>query len=199
MGKSSSMTEIHSHLIKCYPQCKEYFKKVYGIEKIKPTNDTVIVAVTRTVIGQMLSRKAASTISDRVFRKLNDEHKASIYNLSLKDLLACGLSSRKSRALTEFAAKYAERPEYFENWRYLNANDLSREVNQHWGMSNWTASILGIFYFGNEDIFPSNDGTISKALKLIENDSIMIDPIQCAPYRSYLAMYLWKLVDDRII
>lgn len=66
-------------------------------------------------------------------------------------------------------------------------------------MSDWTASILAIFHFGHEDVFPHNDGSINRALSKIGYVPENFDPLPAALYRSYLAMYLWSILDRNII
>jgi len=72
-------------------------------------------------------------------------------------------------------------------------------TNKHWGLSNWSASILAIFYFGFEDVYPENDGSIRRVTRLLEQKGITFDPEQASPYRSYLALYLWEILDRKMI
>lgn len=76
---------------------------------------------------------------------------------------------------------------------------LFAEVNKHWGLSHWSASMLAIFYFGLEDVYPINDGSIKRVTSLLEQRGIIFEPEKAAPYRSYLALYLWEILDRKLI
>ena len=79
-------------------------------------------------------------------------------------------------------------------------NTLCESVCGFWGMSEWTASILAIFHFGHEDVYPNGDGSLRRAEKLVSmmrfDDDYRIRSDLAAPYRSYLALYLWKALDE---
>ena len=55
--------------------------------------------------------------------------------------------------------------------------------------------MLAIFYFGFEDVYPLNDGSIKRVTNLLEQRGIKFEPEKAAPYRSYLALYLWAILD----
>ena len=55
--------------------------------------------------------------------------------------------------------------------------------------------MLLIFYFGYEDLYPEGDGSIKRIIESFETKGIKIIPENSAPYRSYLALYLWEILD----
>ncbi|MDP2513857.1 hypothetical protein Q8W17_01490 [Photobacterium damselae subsp. piscicida] len=64
---TSCMSEIiRKHLMCTYPALAEHIQKCDVIEEKKPSDDKVLTILIQTVIGQMLSRKAAETIFNRV-------------------------------------------------------------------------------------------------------------------------------------
>lgn len=191
-------------LIICsHPHLKGLVQTVGNLKIISRAKCSIPEAVARTVISQMLSTKAAATIRSRLTAAALSSGANEISLLSVQDLLAGGVSRAKARAITEFRSCYDNDPTSFDGWRTLSKEDLFREVNKCWGLSNWSAGILGIFYFNNKDIFPENDAGISKAIKLLESKKLIngevITPEQCKPYRSYLALYLWRFLDDGLL
>lgn len=44
-----------------------------------------------------------------------------------------------------------------------------------------------------------NDGSIKRITGLIEQKGITFDPEKAAHYRSYLALSLWKMLDQKLI
>ena len=138
----------------------------------------------------MLSRKAASTIIHKAEILAAQEGKNEIALLSEKEIQSCGISSSKAKAIKLFAEQYFNDVNRYENWRNLESVRLFAEVNNHWGLSHWSASMLAIFYFGFEDVYPVNDGSIKRITGLLEQKGITFEPDKAAPYRSYLALYL---------
>lgn len=194
---SNSITEneIKYIFIKECPELKKYFTQV-SINKILSKNISVVEAISRIVIGQMLSRKVSNVIINRA------ENIAGVYNIALlseTEMRVCGISNSKARAIKLFAEQYFNDVPYYENWRNLESDKLFAEVNKHWGLSNWTASMLAIFYFGFEDVYPVNDGSIKRVTHLLEQKGIVFDPDKAKPFRSYLALYLWEILDKKLI
>lgn len=190
-------------IIDTHPHLAGLVERVGTLKIISRKKSSVPEAVARTVISQMLSTKAAATIRSRVALVAESSGINEISSLSTQDLLSCGVSRAKARAITEFRSSYENNPEYYERWRSLPKETLFQEVNKCWGLSNWSAGILGIFYFSNKDIFPDNDAGIARAIRLLEAKKLVkksvVMPELCKPYRSYLALYLWRFLDDGLL
>jgi len=155
-------------------------------------------AVLKVVTGQMLSRKAAETIYQRLRLELNDS-KGEVSQISYDAMIKCGLSRRKAKAIIEFSKEYSKNPSQYEAWRHLAYNELEAEVSSFWGMSKWTASMLAIFYFANPNVFPEGDGTLKKAKTLLSEGGVILSIDKAAPYKTYLAIYLWKFIDEKML
>jgi DNA-3-methyladenine glycosylase II len=192
-------TKIKETIRIANPGLSDYLDQVTTIEALRPKATTVVSAVTKIVVGQMLSRKAANSILERAESLTFIEGKREIALLSTEGLRSCGISNSKAKAIKLFADQYYEDCDQYENWRNLGADDLFREVKRHWGLSDWTASMLAIFYLGLPDVYPVKDGSIKRVTKLLEQRGIMLEPEKAAPYRSYLALYLWKILDKKLI
>jgi DNA-3-methyladenine glycosylase II len=190
---------IKINIIENFPNLIDYFLAIPSVGEIKPSNSTVINAVTEIIVSQMLSRKAAGTIIHRAESLAIKRDKNEIALLSPEEMRSCGISSSKAKAIKLFAEHYYSDVEKFENWRNLDGSRLFYEVNKHWGLSHWTASMLAIFYFGLEDVYPVNDGSIKRVTRILEQEGITFDPEKAAPYRSYLALYLWEMLDQKLI
>lgn len=169
------------------------------IRKISPSGLSVLDAVISVIIGQMLSRKAAQTIRERAFSEAQKQGKDTPAKLSHTELRSCGLSNNKIKAVHKFYQRYESDVDKYEGWKALNHEELVSAVDSEWGMSKWSASILAIFHFGMPDVYPIGDGTLIKAEKKLEEIGIDIDPNKARPYRSYLALYLWAIIDEGLI
>jgi DNA-3-methyladenine glycosylase II len=190
---------IKNHLIALYPLLTDYLSDLHVIQGLETKDISVLDAISKIVIGQMLSRKAASTIVHRAESLAAKEGKCEIALLSEGEMRSCGISGSKAKAIKLFAEQYFNDVDGYENWRNLDSDRLFYEVNKHWGLSHWTASMLAIFYFGFEDVYPINDGSIKRATNLLEQKGITFEPEKAAPYRSYLALYLWEMLDRQLI
>ena len=186
------------HLRKVYPQLAHIFDAIGIVTLPSPSSASVADAVTRHIVGQMLSSAAAATIYNRLILK-SETCKCLPWQLENSQLLECGLSRGKSRAIREFGLRYDSEPEKIEAWRYIPYSSLKQEMRSYWGISDWTAAMLAIFHFGHSDIFPVNDGSISRAITMIEdrfyNRKDYFDPTLASPYGTYLALTLWASLD----
>jgi DNA-3-methyladenine glycosylase II len=192
-------TGIKEKITIACPPLAGYLSNMTPIQLLHPKDITVLDAVSKIVIGQMLSRKAARTIIHRSESLAAKDDKCEIALLSEEEMRSCGISGSKAKALKLFAEQYFNDVDRYENWRNLDSEKLFAEVNKHWGLSHWSASMLAIFYFGFEDVYPVNDGSIKRITGLLEQKGITFDPVKAAPYRSYLALYLWEILDQKLI
>lgn len=198
--------EAKIYLAHTYPDHADLFELIPPVEQISGKTANVPEAVLRVVIGQMLSRAAARTIFDRVITTARMEQ-SEPWMLEASRLKSCGLSSSKSKTIIEFRHKYLTHPAKYDRWPTLAHEVLQEEICEHWGMSYWTAGILSLFYFGNEDVFPKGDASLEKAIRKLtarcankkRHNIKVLDAEQASPYRSYLALYLWRALDSEFI
>lgn len=194
--------EVFGYILTAYPKLEKELLSIGSLGLPMVGEVCVADAVTKTVIGQMLSRQAAQTIYGRIDNTRLEQKLGGAWMLTLEELKEQGVSGRKAKAIREFGAKYDSDPAFFESWRKLQHHEVVTEVSKHWGLSNWTADILSIFYFGLEDVFPEKDGTIQRAVNIINGKHYAnhsFNPNKASPYRTYLSLYLWQMIDQSII
>jgi DNA-3-methyladenine glycosylase II len=78
----------------------------------------------------------------------------------------------------------------------MGSKELITDVTRLKGVGPWTASILAMFHFAHQDLFPIQDSSLRKAMSLLKDQGILIIPERAQPYRSYLACYLWDMLDQ---
>jgi DNA-3-methyladenine glycosylase II len=181
------------------PGLSSYLGQIPDLNVLERRDVTVVDAVSSIVVGQMLSRHAANTILQRTRRLASTQGKGEIALLSADDLRTCGVSNAKVKAIKLFADQYYDDVRRYEGWYLLTQDELFRAVKVHWGLGDWTASMLALFYFAHEDVYPTNDGSIQRVTKRLLEQGITFDPSDAAPYRSYLALYLWDILDKSLI
>ncbi len=194
--------KIKRYLQAQYPMHAGVLGKVATIPRLHRRDMALPEAVVRVVTGQMLSSKAAHSIYQRVRDKASDLGLGS-WLLDYESLRGCGLSGSKARTICEFGIRIGTDASALDHWYSLSAEDLAEEIGCHKGMGDWTASIIALFYVGHEDVFPYADGSIRRAIGLLEgkrrSKKHRVDPELAAPYRSYLALYLWRALDTGVI
>lgn len=195
--------KIKRYLQSRYPNHAGLLGQVATVPKLRRREMVLPEAVVRVVTGQMLSSKAAQAIYQRVQNRAAELGKNGSWLLDLESLRACGLSGSKARTIFEFGKFVGSNPRALDHWYALSADELAREIGRHKGMGAWTAAIIALFYVGHEDVFPHGDGSIRRAIQLLEGrrrlKKFRVDSDLATPYRSYLAMYLWRALDTGVI
>ncbi|WP_114416162.1 DNA-3-methyladenine glycosylase family protein [Marinospirillum perlucidum] len=189
------------HLLAAYPRLSNLLQKVPAFEALEPQAIPIPEAITKIVVGQMLSRTAADAIYHRLTQKRTACQQEGAWQLSEADLLGCGLSRRKVRTIREFADFYERDQFKVESWRNLDHEQLRAVVSEHWGLSHWSADMLAIFHFAMPDVFPENDGAIIRVRQTLEKHYLTgpLEPEFARPYRTSLARYMWALLDRKIL
>ena len=154
----------------------------------------------RAVAGQQLSVKAARSIWGRVETACADAPLVEAFCARRgKDLRACGLSNAKVKTL--LAIGEAARAGRLEGdaLRALEPHQRAAELTALWGVGQWTADMANMFWFGEEDIWPDGDVAARKTLERLTSPrrKTVRTAQRFAPYRSYLALYMWRWVDAR--
>lgn len=154
----------------------------------------------RAIVGQQLSTKAARSIWARV------EQAAADAGMPIPEFLAaerhevlrgCGISRNKIRALGEIRAAHLDGRLDGERLRGLDHAAVTQELSSIWGVGQWTCDMAALFYCRCPDVWPQQDVTVQKTF------SRLIGPrrkpskwaARFAPHRSWLALYMWGLVD----
>lgn len=159
-------------------------------EKLLPS-----VHLCRSVVGQQLSGKAAESIWDKFLSLANGRDVLKfIQSTEIALLRECGLSAAKAKALKEISDAFLS-GRIIENSLFdLDHIERSRQITSIWGIGQWTADMLNIFYFGEQDIWPEGDLAAVKTLEEFTTRKSI--PAKFRPYRSILAMYMWKYRDS---
>jgi DNA-3-methyladenine glycosylase II len=196
--------KVKRYLQVCYPEISDLFEQATTVPKLKKRDIPLQEAVVRVVTGQMLSSQAAQTIYDRITTKAAEQGLFGSWQLDHETLTGCGLSNSKARTICEFYSRVGTDVTTLDQWYKLPPDALLNEIKGYWGMGDWTAGILALFYVGHEDVFPSGDGSLTRAIGLIQQRTSgkrgeAFNAERASPYRSYLALYLWNFLDSGIL
>ena len=163
-------------------------------------------ALVRTIAYQQIHARAAEAILGRLL----ELHPEKLWPtpeilLAMDDatLRACGFSARKAATLKAIAAgavsglvpsrKQAEQ---------MPEEELIARLTQLPGIGRWTVEMLLIYTLEKMDIFPVDDFGVREGYRLLKkldqqpNRKAMQEiGLQCRPYRTIAAWYLWRVLE----
>ena len=156
----------------------------------------------KIIINQQLSIHSSNTIFQRLKDAIPNSELISpriIINFENKILRNIGISYSKISFMKETAKYFIEYPDAIEKWEKLNDEDAKIEIQNLKGFGPWSANIILLFYLGRNDVFPYNDSTLQKAYYKIYGKHLSPNLLElnwARPYRSIIARYFWKWVDN---
>jgi DNA-3-methyladenine glycosylase II len=162
-------------------------------------------ALAEMIVYQQLAGKAAASIHGRFVAALGGEVTPETVLAATPELLAsCGLSGAKAASIRDLAEKVATGDIELERIGRLSDADIAEHLVQVRGIGPWTADMFLLGTLGRLDVWPTGDYGVragfAKAWDLEEIPTpkvlgVLGDPFQ--PYRSLVAWYCWRVVDDR--
>lgn len=155
----------------------------------------------RAILGQQVSLAAASTMVDRLVRRVGDPAPApflafprpeAVAALGHQGLIELGLTRAKAASIHGLALADLD----WEHLRTAPAEQAEAELDALPGIGPWTASYVRMRTLGDRDAFPAADLGVIKALRaLLPKEPT---PVQIAalaeswrPWRAYATLHLW--------
>jgi AraC family transcriptional regulator of adaptative response / DNA-3-methyladenine glycosylase II len=156
----------------------------------------------RTVLGQQVSVRAATTLSGRLARALGDPATtpfpgidrhfptaAQVARAGESAIAAIGLPRPRARALVALAEAFAGGAVRLE--RASDPEAAKATLLDLPGVGAWTAEYLSMRALGWPDAFPASDLALRKALGGVTPREALARAEAWRPFRSYAAMHLW--------
>lgn len=160
--------------------------------------------ICRNIAYQQLTDKAASKIFGRLQKHLNhtiftpDE----ILELDIETLRGFGFSYSKSQYIKNIALH--TKIFNFNTLGELSNEEIVEELTKIKGIGEWSVQMFLIFSLGREDVFPTNDLGIKKAIKKLYEYSDLPTREQMnhfksiyTPFSTIATLSLWKYLDNR--
>lgn len=191
--------EIHRRFIRIAqnlsPQLAHAIAQTQPLQLISRRETPLPEVLCRTITGQQLSVKAASSIWAKIMTKTKTRSLVDyLAVVEINELRACGLSAAKSKAMQRIALAALAGELEVEELSAMDYRDRTQHLTALWGVGQWTADMMSIFYFGNLDIWPEGDTTARKNLERLTSRrrKTIRTAAHFAPHRSYLALYMWQ-------
>lgn len=200
---TASFETVHEHLLEVARSLTPSLSNAIaqnGVLTLSPQPESPFAErLCRAVAGQQLSIKAAASIWRRVVASAPEgmDLMAHLYVVDAAVLRACGLSGAKVRAVGAIAQAAQSGQLTATDLQQLSTAERTQRLTALWGIGQWTADMMNIFYFGEPDIWPEGDVTARKTLETLTSKrrKTMRTAKRFEPYRSYLALHMWRHVD----
>ena len=158
------------------------------------------IRLTRSIIGQQLSVKAAATIFTRfesLFNK-NEIKPERLIKIDDKKMREAGISYQKISYLKDLSAKVISKELELYEFKNMESEKIIEELTKIKGIGRWTAEMFLMFSLGRPDIFSYGDLGLQNAIKKIYNlnSKPSIEQMEklsrkWIPFRTYAARILW--------
>ena len=153
----------------------------------------------RSIIGQQISRAAASAIWTRM-RDQDHSNAPIIASKQPKDLMPFGLSRRKAEYLIGIADEIQSGRLDLAALAEMSSQDVQKRLVEIRGIGAWTADNFRLFALGDMDAWPANDIALQEGMKRLKSlderpNGKMLEKLGEAwrPYRGAGALMLWHI------
>ena len=194
-------TKIHSFLLEKSKFISLLHKEIKfnGELKIPIRSEDLFFFLTKTIISQQISDKAANSIWDK-FRKQISSKVLNIFvikneNELIEYLRNAGVSKRKIFYILGVFELIVTKKLTLEKLNTNCTQELRNNLNEIKGIGNWTIDMLLIFFLHQKNVFPENDLIIKKVKNKIiftHDQKLNLRKI-FSPYLSFLSLHFWKM------
>ena len=168
-------------------------------------SDRRFASLAEIIVFQQLAGRAAATIHGRLVGALGGTVTPETVLEASDELLAsCGLSRAKAASIRDLADHVADGRIALERIGRLSDDEVVAHLTQVRGIGPWTAQMFLLGTLGRLDVWPAGDYGVragfGRAWGLPTTPSAqeltdLGEPFR--PYRSVVAWYCWRVVDDR--
>lgn len=166
------------------------------------SQNNALLTLARSIVGQQISVKAASSIWAKLENCLGQILAENIEKAPVEILRTCGLSERKVLYLKDLARFSLEGRLEINDWHDKDEETIINSLTLIKGIGRWTAEMFLIFCLQRPDVYPIDDIGIQKAIAKHYYDSLRPNLTQLheigalwQPWRSVASWYLWRSLD----
>ena len=178
-----------------------------GLCKIVPHQD-YYRALTRSIIGQQLSVKAAASI-ERQFRELFGGEfplPATLLTKTVEELRPAGLSKQKASYIRDLAQHVVDGKVQFNHLDDMSNGEIIAELTDVKGVGEWTVHMFLMFCMGRPDVLAHGDLGIRNGIQKLYGLDQPPSPTQVQaiakehhwhPYETVACWYVWYSLDNK--
>jgi DNA-3-methyladenine glycosylase II len=173
------------------------------LHQVDRTGD-LLYALSRAILYQQLSGKAAATIHRRFLQLYGDQPPSAIdiLNTSDEQLRSAGVSRAKTLYIKDLAQKVLEGLPSLEDLETLDDETIIQTLTTVKGIGRWTVQMLLIFRLHRWDVLPTDDLGIRTGIRYLYNldalptkTTIERIGLPWKPYRTLASWYLWRSLE----
>ena len=201
--KPLSIKKAVKYLMKSDPELIPLLD-AFKIQDLQPETD-YFKSLTRSIVYQQLSGKAAKTILDRFILLYKDKSyptPVDVINIDHEKLRSVGLSNSKAQYIKNIAHAFLDNPDTYNSLEKMDDQDIIDTLITIKGVGPWTAQMFLMFTLNRPDVFPVTDLGVQKGFQHYYKLSEMPTPGQMlkkseqwAPYRTVVSLYFWRLLE----
>ena len=160
----------------------------------------IFFTLIRSIIGQQISVKAASTVWSRFTEKVGEINPKNILSVDFEDLRSCGLSQKKTEYVIGISESWHEYSLF--DWNKMGDEEVIEKLIKLRGVGKWTAEMILIFTLLRPDVFPIGDIGMIRGIEKsynsgvrMSNDELYALSEKWKPWRTVACCFMWRTVD----
>lgn len=160
----------------------------------------IFFTLIRSIIGQQISVKAASTVWSRFTEKVGEITPKNILSVDFEDLRSCGLTQKKTEYVIGISESWHEYSLF--DWNKMDDEEVIEKLIKLRGVGKWTAEMILIFTLLRPDVFPIGDIGMIRGIEKsynsgvrMSNDELYALSEKWKPWRTVACCYMWRTVD----
>ena len=167
------------------------------------TRNNPFFSLCRTIVGQQISTKAASSIWYKFEKKCKKRISPNtVLKLSSRNLKSAGLSRQKVSYLKNIAKSFINKSFSVGELKKMNDEQAIDYITKLKGLGVWSAEMFLMFNLNRPDIFPIKDIGLLRAIS--RNYKTSYPPSKSflakisrlhAGYRTVFTWYMWRSID----
>ena len=159
-------------------------------------------ALSRSIVGQQISTKAAQSIWLRFAAAASEMKPACVVGLPVEVMRGCGLSAAKTLYLKDLAAHFDTGAVKPRRWARMDDESIIEDLVRVKGVGRWTAEMFLMFHLLRPNVLPVDDLGLRRAMERAYNkgEPLTRDEMRelgrhWAPWSSVATWYLWRSLE----
>ena len=190
--------------------CKHLMKKDRVMKRLIPqfgdaclqTRGDAFVTLSRSIVGQQISVKAAQTVWDRFAKLPRKITPANVLRLRVDEMRTAGLSARKVEYLVDLALHFDSGVLNPDAWDAMDDDAIVAELIGIRGIGRWTAEMFLIFHLMRPNVLPLDDVGLINGIsrnyfsgEVVSRSDAREVAAAWQPYCSVATWYIWRSLD----
>jgi len=171
------------------------------------TRNNFFYSLSRSIISQQISTKAADSVFLKFKRKLKGKiNPKNTSKISISSLRNCGLSRQKAKGVKSLAKKILNKSFDYKLIKKMNDEEAIVYLSSLRQIGRWSSEMALIFFFNRPNIWPVQDIGLLRAIStnykrryLPPKSFVSYLKKNFSPYCSVATWYLWRSIDNEPI